>query len=137
MNQNELAILIADCLQKGKRIYQGFVVGASNAGGKVQVEMNVPVPGFGTVVSAIALNDCIGGSATAFLGDDGKWLALSNANSSNRPVTQVTNFRRRRSQTTTITSPFKTLFIEVDPVTGKTILYVGGDRASASQIGEI
>lgn len=138
MNQNELAILIADCLKRGKRIYQGRVLGASNAGSKVSVEMSVAVPGFGSVVNATALNDCIGGAATAFLGDDGNWLALSNNNVSFAPVTQITSFRRRRKrEIVNITSPFKTLFVEVDPLTKKTILYVGGDRPGATPIGEI
>ena len=137
MNENELAILIADCLKKGKRIYQGKVIGTSNAGGKVSVEMSVAVPGFGSVVNATALNDCIGGAATAFLGDDGNWLALSNNNASFAPVTQVTSFRRRRSRVNLITSPFKTLFIEVEPNSGKTILSIGGDRLSSTKIAEI
>lgn len=137
MNQNELSILVADCLKKGKRIHQGKIVGASNAGGKVQIKMPVSVPGFGTVVSAIALNDCIGGNATAFLDNDGKWLALSSNSASLASGTQITNFRRRRSQVTAITSPFKTLFIELDPNSGKTVLYVGGDRATAALVGEV
>lgn len=137
MNQNDLAILIADCLKRGKRIYQGFVVGASNAGGKVQIQMSQSVPGFGTVVNATALNDCIGGTATAFLGDDGTWLALSSVSSNGLAVRQQTTFRRRRNKPVILlTHKLRVLVIVEENELNKIVLYAGSESLAVEKIWE-
>lgn len=138
LTAQEIAQLVEGCLRRGKRIHQGKILGAANAGGACAVELTLPVPGVGRVVSAIAGNDCLGGACSAVQADSGTWYALSVRSQSTVLSRQVTTHRGRRAVTVIEENyPFKFLF-SITGFSAATIsFFIGGDRITHTKISEL